>query len=62
MMERLEDIENYDINFINDLPEWLNDKKKSAIGLSREGKIKVMDYANVNFYSVLNPKNFANPF
>lgn len=44
-------------DFYASLPGWLNDKKPSAVGISADGLPKVMDYAHVNFYSVLNPMN-----
>lgn len=39
------------------LPFWLNDKKPSAFGKTKDGKVKIIDYGAVDFYNALNPKN-----
>jgi len=59
MMERL-----YPLSIDDDMskivvPDWLNDKKRSAFGKTKDGYIKVSDYASIDFYSVLNPKNWV---
>jgi hypothetical protein len=57
MMERLDQIEKETPLKIQQFPDWLNDKKRSAFGLSSSGSVKVMDYGMVKFFDVLNPKN-----
>ena len=46
--------------FKNSWPDWLNDKKPSAFGRDDAGNIRVLDYAGVDFYRALNPKNKSN--
>jgi len=55
LMERLGPLKDLDPNELKKFPHWLNDQKPSAFGFSKSGQIKVMDYAMVNFYDVLNP-------
>lgn len=62
LMERLQPLEASVQLQMRDFPDWLNDRKPSAFGLSRDGRVKVMDYAMVNFYHVLNPLNRSDPF
>lgn len=57
LMERLQPLENAAHLQLKDFPTWLNDRKPNAFGLAKDGSIKVMDYAMVNFYHVLNPLN-----
>ena len=56
MMERLTALDQSDRVEMAKFPDWLNDKKPNAFGKVGD-KIKVMDYAGVDFYAVLNPKN-----
>ncbi|KPF82962.1 hypothetical protein IP83_11305 [Novosphingobium sp. AAP93] len=62
-MERLFRLGESDSFHREDYPSWLNDIKPPAFGLDTAfgkdayGKVKVMDYAEVNFYEVLNPLN-----
>lgn len=59
MMERLTPIVEAKADLpIQKFPNWLNDKQRKAFGNSAFGSIKVMDYAMVDFYRVLNPKNW----
>lgn len=60
MMERLAPFEATDKINAGTFPEWLNDKKPSAFGKTA-GVIKVMDYAMINLYQLLNPNN-RSPF
>lgn len=62
LMERLQPLNDPARLQLRDFPDWLNDRKLSAFGLSSDGRVKVMDYAMVNFYHVLNPFNRAGPF
>ncbi len=63
IMERLSPLEKGDEFHRAKFPDWLNDVKPaafgkdSAFGKDRHGNVKVMDYAMVNFYEVLNPLN-----
>jgi hypothetical protein len=57
MMEKLVPIEAAQVFKIQNFPFWLNDKKPSSFGSSSNGNIKAIDYACVDFYRVLNPKN-----
>lgn len=62
LMERLQPLDDFDPTQLQKFPPWLNDRKPSAFGLAQSGQIKVMDYAMVNFYHVLNPLNESHPF
>lgn len=59
MMERLTPLPPGSRLETKDYPIWLNDRKPNAFGLAANGEVKVMDYALVNFYHVLNPKNWT---
>lgn len=64
VMERLTPLSKDDVFPPGEFPHWLNDVKTAAFGKDTSfgrdgsGQIKVMDYANVNFYEVLNPLNW----
>lgn len=62
MMERLGTIGAGTPIAKGNFPDWLNDKKDDAFGQSRDGKVKVLDYGMVNFYSALNPLNNRSMF
>ncbi len=63
LMERLSVLNDTDQLDRASFPSWLNDVKPAAFGLDTSfgkdalGHIKVMDYAEVNFFEVLNPMN-----
>jgi hypothetical protein len=61
-MERLQPVNDLDHTQLRNFPPWLNDRKQSAFGLAKDGQLKVMDYAMVNFYHVLNPLNKSRRF
>ncbi|WP_159099636.1 hypothetical protein [Alloyangia pacifica] len=62
IMERLQPLKDPDRLQLGGFPDWLNDRKPSAFGLTGDGRVKVMDYAMVNFYQVLNPLNRSGRF
>lgn len=62
LMERLQPLKDPTLLQLRDFPDWLNDRKPNAFGLTSDGRVKVMDYAMVNFYHVLNPLNRTGPF
>lgn len=47
IMERLADLTDADLARIPDLPIWLTDYKRSALGKTAAGDIKVRDYGNI---------------
>lgn len=57
VMERLQPLSDGDTILRKNFPNWLNDRKPSAFGLAKDGKVKVMDYGMIDFYHVLNPLN-----
>lgn len=57
LMERLYPSDDFPPRWKSEFPDWLNDRKPSAFGLAENGQVKVMDYAMVDFYHVLNPLN-----
>lgn len=62
LMERLHPLDDFPPDVTRKFPGWLNDRKPSAFGLAENGQIKVMDYAMVDFYHVLNPLNGPRSF
>ncbi|MBY3559775.1 hypothetical protein [Rhizobium laguerreae] len=61
--ERLSALDDSDKFDRGSFPSWLNDVKPAAFGRDTSfgkdavGRIKVMDYAEINFFDVLNPLN-----
>ncbi|WP_296076695.1 hypothetical protein [uncultured Agrobacterium sp.] len=62
IMERLSPLKVTDTIVRSAFPDWINDSKRDAYGWSADGTMKVMDYAMIDFYEVLNPKNRTSPF
>ncbi|TAY52969.1 hypothetical protein [Rhizobium leguminosarum] len=63
VMERLSALDDSDKFDRGSFPSWLNDVKPAAFGRDTSfgkdaiGRIKVMDYAEINFFDILNPLN-----
>jgi len=53
MMEYLDDISEEDYAVVPDVPVWFNDRKPSAFGKTKNGIVKIRDYATVNLELVL---------
>ena len=53
MMERLEDITEFDYCRVPMVPDWLDDKKQSSFGKTTDGTIKVRDYDMVSLRDAL---------
>ena len=62
MMERLTDILRSDWPKVPSVPDWLNDRKPSAFGKDKDGRIKVRDFGLVDLNRALDLRTFRVPW